>query len=74
MTSRAPAVPAPAPIDNRAMNPFPRIPGQRLLHSPGPTRLPDEVLQLCPLERRARIPMLAGARSRSWARLNTASA
>ncbi|MBN8491683.1 MAG: aminotransferase class V-fold PLP-dependent enzyme [Burkholderiales bacterium] len=26
------------------MNPFPRIPGQRLLHSPGPTRLPDEVL------------------------------
>jgi alanine-glyoxylate transaminase/serine-glyoxylate transaminase/serine-pyruvate transaminase len=27
------------------MNPFPRIPGQRLLHSPGPTRLPDEVLQ-----------------------------
>jgi alanine-glyoxylate transaminase/serine-glyoxylate transaminase/serine-pyruvate transaminase len=26
------------------MNPFPRIPGQRALHSPGPTRLPDEVL------------------------------
>jgi len=26
------------------MNPFPRIPGQRSLHSPGPTRLPDEVL------------------------------
>jgi alanine-glyoxylate transaminase / serine-glyoxylate transaminase / serine-pyruvate transaminase len=26
------------------MNPFPRIPGQRFLHSPGPTRLPDEVL------------------------------
>ena len=26
------------------MIPFPRIPGQRLLHSPGPTRLPDEVL------------------------------
>ncbi|HMO45359.1 MAG TPA: aminotransferase class V-fold PLP-dependent enzyme [Rubrivivax sp.] len=26
------------------MNSFPRIPGQRLLHSPGPTRLPDEVL------------------------------
>lgn len=23
----------------------PRIPGKRLLHSPGPTRLPDEVLQ-----------------------------
>lgn len=27
------------------MNLFPRLPGQRLLHSPGPTRLPDEVLQ-----------------------------
>ncbi len=26
------------------MNLFPRIPGQRSLHSPGPTRLPDEVL------------------------------
>jgi alanine-glyoxylate transaminase/serine-glyoxylate transaminase/serine-pyruvate transaminase len=26
------------------MNPPPRIPGQRFLHSPGPTRLPDEVL------------------------------
>ena len=26
------------------MNITPRIPGQRLLHSPGPTRLPDEVL------------------------------
>jgi alanine-glyoxylate transaminase/serine-glyoxylate transaminase/serine-pyruvate transaminase len=26
------------------MNLFPRIPGQRFLHSPGPTRLPDEVL------------------------------
>jgi len=26
------------------MNPSPRIPGQRALHSPGPTRLPDEVL------------------------------
>jgi alanine-glyoxylate transaminase / serine-glyoxylate transaminase / serine-pyruvate transaminase len=26
------------------MNPNPRIPGQRFLHSPGPTRLPDEVL------------------------------
>jgi alanine-glyoxylate transaminase/serine-glyoxylate transaminase/serine-pyruvate transaminase len=26
------------------MNQSPRIPGQRLLHSPGPTRLPDEVL------------------------------
>jgi alanine-glyoxylate transaminase/serine-glyoxylate transaminase/serine-pyruvate transaminase len=29
---------------NEAMNPSPRIPGQRFLHSPGPTRLPDEVL------------------------------
>ncbi len=27
------------------MNQNPRIPGQRFLHSPGPTRLPDEVLQ-----------------------------
>ena len=27
------------------MSPFPRIPGQRFLHAPGPTRLPDEVLQ-----------------------------
>lgn len=26
------------------MNPRPRIPGRRLLHSPGPTPLPDEVL------------------------------
>ena len=26
------------------MSPSPRIPGHRLLHSPGPTRLPDEVL------------------------------
>ena len=26
------------------MSTGPRIPGQRLLHSPGPTRLPDEVL------------------------------
>ncbi|HYN61507.1 MAG TPA: aminotransferase class V-fold PLP-dependent enzyme [Rubrivivax sp.] len=26
------------------MTPSPRIPGQRFLHSPGPTRLPDEVL------------------------------
>jgi alanine-glyoxylate transaminase/serine-glyoxylate transaminase/serine-pyruvate transaminase len=26
------------------MSSIPRIPGQRLLHSPGPTRLPDEVL------------------------------
>jgi len=26
------------------MNPSPRIPGLRLLHSPGPTRVPDEVL------------------------------
>ena len=26
------------------MHPYPRIPGQRFLHSPGPTRLPDEVL------------------------------
>ena len=26
------------------MNLFPRIPGHRFLHSPGPTRLPDEVL------------------------------
>jgi alanine-glyoxylate transaminase/serine-glyoxylate transaminase/serine-pyruvate transaminase len=26
------------------MNTTPRIPGQRFLHSPGPTRLPDEVL------------------------------
>jgi alanine-glyoxylate transaminase / serine-glyoxylate transaminase / serine-pyruvate transaminase len=26
------------------MNLFPRLPGQRFLHSPGPTRLPDEVL------------------------------
>ena len=26
------------------MNPNPRIPGVRLLHSPGPTRVPDEVL------------------------------
>ena len=26
------------------MNPIPRIPGIRLLHSPGPTRVPDEVI------------------------------
>ncbi|WP_341908869.1 aminotransferase class V-fold PLP-dependent enzyme [Polaromonas sp. YR568] len=26
------------------MNPAPRIPGHRFLHSPGPTRIPDEVL------------------------------
>ncbi|MEO6018141.1 MAG: aminotransferase class V-fold PLP-dependent enzyme [Polaromonas sp.] len=26
------------------MNPAPRIPGHRFLHSPGPTRVPDEVL------------------------------
>ena len=26
------------------MHTTPRIPGQRALHSPGPTRLPDEVL------------------------------
>lgn len=27
------------------MNPSHRIPGYRLLHSPGPTRVPDEVMQ-----------------------------
>src|SRR3954464_3094130 len=27
-----------------AMNPAARIPGMRLLHSPGPTRVPDEVV------------------------------
>jgi len=26
------------------MNPFPRIPGQRFLHAPGPTHVPDEVV------------------------------
>jgi alanine-glyoxylate transaminase/serine-glyoxylate transaminase/serine-pyruvate transaminase len=28
----------------RSMNPKPRIPGHRFLHSPGPSRVPDEVL------------------------------
>jgi alanine-glyoxylate transaminase / serine-glyoxylate transaminase / serine-pyruvate transaminase len=32
------------PLPEATMNPNPRIPGQRFLHSPGPTRLPDEVL------------------------------
>ena len=26
------------------MNPFPRIPGRRFLHAPGPTPVPDEVV------------------------------
>ena len=36
--------PGPSATIGATMHTTPRIPGQRFLHSPGPTRLPDEVL------------------------------
>ena len=39
-----PGASAPSATIGGTMNTTPRIPGHRFLHSPGPTRLPDEVL------------------------------
>jgi alanine-glyoxylate transaminase / serine-glyoxylate transaminase / serine-pyruvate transaminase len=47
------------------MKPHPRIPGMRLLHSPGPTRVPDEVVNAMARQPTdladARLPLLIGA-------------
>jgi alanine-glyoxylate transaminase/serine-glyoxylate transaminase/serine-pyruvate transaminase len=47
------------------MKPHPRIPGMRLLHSPGPTRVPDEVVNAMARQPTdladARLPRLIGA-------------
>ena len=55
----------PGPLTSSAMKPLARIPGMRLLHSPGPTRVPDEVVNAMARQPTdladARLPLLISA-------------